>query len=163
MTPNSMTTLGWRMAAALAMSLGLAACAGDTPPPTAQLGASAQAVQNAERAGALQYAPAEFQSAREKLGAADAAMRADERTRARRLAEEAQVEADLAAVRSQRATAQQAAGAVRSLAAPTSASTPSVPAPAARTAVPSAAAPIAPPVSSGSSEWNRPRTMEGQP
>ncbi len=39
-------------------SLGLAACAGSVPPPTAQLGASAQAIQQAERAGALQHAPA---------------------------------------------------------------------------------------------------------
>lgn len=147
-------TWGWRAAAVLAAALGPAACA-DVPPPTAQLGASAQAVQAAERAGALQYAPAEYQSAREKLGAADAAMRADERTKARRLAEEAQVEADLATVRSQRATAQQAAGAVRSLAAPAPRPTDIMAAP--------ALAPTLPPVTSGTSDWSAPRTTGGMP
>lgn len=160
MNRNSTTTLGWRAAAILSASLGLAACASEAP-PTAQLGASAQAVQNAERAGALQYAPVEFQSAREKLGAADNAMRADDRTKARRLAEEAQVDADLAAVRAQRATTQQAAGAVRTMAAPrTPVPGSGVPG---SVASPSAAAPMTPPVSSGTSTWNSPRTLEGQP
>lgn len=117
MKRTSMRTLGWRAAAVLSASIGLAACA-DVPPPTAQLGASSQAIQTAEQAGALRHAPAEFQTAREKLAAADAAMRKDERTRARRLAEEAQVDAQLAAARSRSAQAQQAAGAVRSLATP---------------------------------------------
>jgi len=168
MNRNSITTLGWRAAAILSASLGLAACASEAP-PTAQLGASAQAVQNAERAGALQYAPVEFQTAREKLGAADNAMRDDDRTRARRLAEEAQVDADLAAVRAQRATTQQAAGAVRTMAAPRTpvpgSGVPGSGVPAARVpgASPSAAAPMTPPASSGTSTWNSPRTPEGLP
>ncbi|MCW2235734.1 DUF4398 domain-containing protein [Azospirillum canadense] len=153
MNRTRITTLGWRAAAVLAAAAGLAACA-DVPPPTAQLGASAQAVQTAERAGALQYAPAEYQSAREKLGAADTAMRNDDRTKARRLAEEAQVEADLATIRSQRATAQQAAGAVRTLAAPRTTNT---------GAMPPAAAPALPPATSGTSDWSVPRTPGGMP
>lgn len=102
----------------LSALLGLAACAGDVPPPTAQLGASSQAVLTAERAGAPRFAPAELQAARDKLAAADAAMRADQRTRARRLAEEAQADAELATVRAQRAVSQQAAGVVRQQAMP---------------------------------------------
>jgi len=103
-----------RMALAAALvSLGLAACAGDVPPPTAQMGASSQAILNAERAGAAEYAPTEMQLARSKMAAADAAMRADNRTEARRLAEQAQADAELAAARAQNAMAQQAAGTVR--------------------------------------------------
>lgn len=105
-------------AALLSAAMGLTACAGDAPPPTAQLGASSQAVLTAERAGAPQFAPAELQAARDKLAAADTAMRADQRTRARRLAEEAQADAELATVRAQRAVSQQAAGVVRQQAMP---------------------------------------------
>ncbi|MFC5355563.1 DUF4398 domain-containing protein [Azospirillum himalayense] len=156
--------MGWRAATILSASLGLAACAGSVPPPTAQLGASAQAIQQAERAGALQHAPAEFQSAREKLAAADAAMREDERTQARRLAEQAQADAELATVRSQRATAQQAASAVRTLANP-NAGLPNagMPGAAGRAPAASAAAPLAPSGMSGTSTWDSPRTLEGTP
>ncbi|AIB12870.1 hypothetical protein ABAZ39_12900 [Azospirillum argentinense] len=153
--------MGWRAATILSASLGLAACAGSVPPPTAQLGASAQAIQQAERAGALEHAPAEFQSAREKLAAADAAMREDERTKARRLAEQAQADAELATVRSQRATAQQAASAVRTLANP-KAGMPGAPLPG-RAPAASAAAPLAPSGMSGTSTWDSPRTLEGTP
>lgn len=100
-------------AAAALLSLGLVACASDVPPPTAQLGAASQAILNAERAGAPQFAPGELQMARNKLAAADDAMRRDDRTEARRLAEQAQMDADLAAVHAQNAAAQQAAAAVR--------------------------------------------------
>ncbi len=171
MNRNSTSTfgwprVGWRAAVILSASVGLAACAGSVPPPTAQLGASAQAIQQAERAGALQHAPAEFQSAREKLAAADAAMREDERTQARRLAEQAQADAELATVRSQRATAQQAASAVRTLANP-NAGLPNTGMPGAsvpgRAPAASATAPLAPSGMSGTSTWNSPRTLEGTP
>ncbi|NUB27919.1 DUF4398 domain-containing protein [Azospirillum brasilense] len=166
--------MGWRAVVILSASLGLAACAGSVPPPTAQLGASAQAIQQAERAGALQHAPAEFQSAREKLAAADAAMREDERTQARRLAEQAQADAELATVRSQRATAQQAASAVRTLANPNAglpnAGLPNagmpgagMPGAAGRAPAASATAPLAPSGMSGTSTWDSPRTLEGTP
>ncbi|ALJ34286.1 hypothetical protein FE88_12610 [Azospirillum brasilense] len=174
MNRNSNSTLGWprvgwRAVVILSASLGLAACAGSVPPPTAQLGASAQAIQQAERAGALQHAPAEFQSAREKLAAADAAMREDERTQARRLAEQAQADAELATVRSQRATAQQAASAVRTLANPNAglpnAGMPGagMPGAAGRAPAASATAPLAPSGMSGTSTWDSPRTLEGTP
>lgn len=171
MNRNSTSTfgwprVGWRAAVILSASVGLAACAGSVPPPTAQLGASAQAIQQAERAGALQHAPAEFQSAREKLAAADAAMREDERTQARRLAEQAQADAELATVRSQRATAQQAASAVRTLANP-NAGLPNTGMPGAsvpgRAPAASATAPLAPSGMSGTSTWDSPRTLEGTP
>lgn len=112
MTRTRARRIGGGTVAAL-LSLGLVACASDVPPPTAQLGAASQAILNAERAGAPQYAPGELQMARNKLAAADAAMRRDDRTEARRLAEQAQMDADLAAVHAQNAAAQQAAAAVR--------------------------------------------------
>jgi len=118
MTTTPATPRRWQAAAVLSAALGLAACATDVPPPTAQLGASSQAVAAAERANALQYAPVELQAARDKLASADAAMRADERTRARRLAEQAQVDAELATARAQRAVSQQAAVAVQKQAIP---------------------------------------------
>ncbi|PWC82789.1 hypothetical protein TSH100_22735 [Azospirillum sp. TSH100] len=142
MTRKSATTIRWRAAAVLSAALGMAACATDVPPPTAQLGAASQAVQEAERANALQYAPVALQSARDKLAAADKAMRADERTRARRLAEEARVDAELATVTSQRAVTQQAASAVAKSAVP---NTPR-----------SAAAPNVAPVYSGSTLGSTP-------
>lgn len=147
MTRKSATTIRWRAAAVLSAALGMAACATDVPPPTAQLGAASQAVQEAERANALQYAPVALQSARDKLAAADKAMRADERTRARRFAEEARVDAELATVTSQRAVTQQAATAV------------------AKSAVPnnprSAAVPNAAPVYSGSTLTAPPADLSG--
>lgn len=98
--------------ALIAATLALAACAGDVPPPTAQMGATSQAILNAERAGADRFAPLELERARAKMVAADDALRRDERETARRLAEQAQVDADLAASRAQSAAAQQAAGTV---------------------------------------------------
>ncbi|HYH18642.1 MAG TPA: DUF4398 domain-containing protein [Azospirillum sp.] len=112
MTRTRARRIGGGTVAAL-LSLGLVACASDVPPPTAQLGAASQAILNAERAGAPQFAPGELQMARDKLAAADAAMRRDDRTEARRLAEQAQMDADLASVHAQNVAAQQAAAAVR--------------------------------------------------
>ncbi|WP_051340970.1 DUF4398 domain-containing protein [Azospirillum halopraeferens] len=103
---------GRALTAAALLSLGLAACAGGPPPPTAEMGAAAQAIDTAERAGALQHAPIELQNARDKLAAADAAMQDDHRTTARRLAEQARADAELAAVRAEQAAASEAAVAV---------------------------------------------------
>lgn len=99
--------------AAVLAPLVLIACVNDVPPPTAQMGASSQAIQNAERAGAQQFAPAELQMAKNKMAAADAAMRADNRVEARRLAEAAQADAEYAAAKAQNAAAQQAVTTVR--------------------------------------------------
>lgn len=98
---------------AIAMtSLALVACAGGEP-PSAQLGASSQAIANAERAGALEHAPVELQQARDKMAAAREAVRDEDYERARRLAEQAQLDADLAASRAQSAEAREAAAAIQ--------------------------------------------------
>jgi hypothetical protein len=94
-------------AAAVALGLTLAACASD-PAPTAQLGAARSAIDAAERSGAAERAPAELNNARVKLGRAEEAVEDKQNQRALWLAEEAQVDAEVAGVRAQAAAAQQA-------------------------------------------------------
>jgi hypothetical protein len=104
---------GRRTAVVGLAALGLAACGSDVPPPNAQIGASAAAVSGAERSGALEYAPVELQTAREKLAKAQDALRDERNEEARRWAEQAQVDAELADVRAQGAAADRAVQAVR--------------------------------------------------
>lgn len=97
---------------AIALVVGLAACSrGD--PPQAQLGAGAQAVTAAEQAEAMRYSPVELTAAREKLNAARTASDDGDYDRARRLAEQAQVDAELAAARARGAAAEEAARTVQ--------------------------------------------------
>jgi hypothetical protein len=81
----------------------LSACAGE-PVPTTQLALAKQAVDEATRSGAATRDPQDLLSAREKLARADQAA-GSENTVARRLAEEAQADAQLAAARSRTAAA----------------------------------------------------------
>jgi hypothetical protein len=97
---------------AIALVCGLAACSGGEP-PQAQLGAGAQAVTAAEQAGAMRYSPVEFQTARDKLNAARTASAEGDYERARRLAEQAQVDAELAAARARGGAAEEAARTVQ--------------------------------------------------
>lgn len=80
---------------AIGLACALAACA-TLPPPTEELAAARAAIKSAEVANAATSAPIELTQAREKLTAAQLAVRDDESVRARRLAEEAQVDAQLA-------------------------------------------------------------------
>lgn len=105
---GSSTRAGFAGAALLV----LAACAG-TPQPAAELGASREAIATAERAGALEHAPVELQSARNKLAAAEQELREGNERRARVLAEQAQVDAELAGVRTQRELAERAESSIR--------------------------------------------------
>jgi hypothetical protein len=82
------------IAAALALALG--ACASRPPMPTDQLALAEQAIRDAERAGAVELAPVEMRNAREKLGAAQRAAGEREVETTTRLAEQAQVDAQLA-------------------------------------------------------------------
>jgi hypothetical protein len=100
-------TASSRMLAVLT-PLALAACAGD-PVPKAELGAATQAIQNAQQAGAPQFAPAELELARSKLDAAQQALRDDRESQARWLALEARADADFAAARARAGAAQRAA------------------------------------------------------
>ncbi|AEG00633.1 DUF4398 domain-containing protein [Methylomonas methanica] len=87
----------------------LAAGCASVPPPTEQLAVSQAAVATAGSADANEYAPIALKSAMDKLDAAQRAMAREENLLARRLAEEAQVDAQLASATAGAAKAQLAA------------------------------------------------------
>jgi Domain of unknown function (DUF4398) len=85
----------------------LAACA-SVPPPTEQMAVSRARLEDAQAAGAPTLASVSFNDAQRKLDAARAAMSAGDNRDARRLAEEAEVDAQLAAERARAAKADRA-------------------------------------------------------
>jgi hypothetical protein len=92
-----------------AMVLGLAACASDKAPATADVAVSRAAVANATSAGAADLAPAEMQSAREKLMRANQALAAKDYKTAQDLATQASADAQLAQSKANSAKASSAA------------------------------------------------------
>lgn len=106
------------LAVTTALALALGACA-TLPPPTEQLSAARAAIESADVSGAAKSAPVELTQAREKMNAAELAVRDNNSERARRLAEQAQVDAQLAQAKASTARSQeglsQAEAAVRSL------------------------------------------------
>jgi hypothetical protein len=92
-------------AAALLPALLATACASD-PPPYEQLAVSKMAIEDAINAGAADDAADQLASARNKLAKARALAADDEQAAARRLAEEAEADARLAATRARAARAQ---------------------------------------------------------
>jgi hypothetical protein len=90
----------------------MAGCA-SVPAPTEQLAVSKAAVANAVDAGGPELAPVEMRTAQEKLDRATQAMAAKDYDRARSLAEQAQVDAQLAGSKARSAKAQKAALAVQ--------------------------------------------------
>jgi Domain of unknown function (DUF4398) len=106
----------YRSAARLALpafiagaALLIAACA-STPAPTAEVAVSTEAVAHAVSAGGPQWAPAEMRTAREKLDRANLAMASKDYKNAKTLAQEAQVDAQLAEAKARSANAGKAAG-----------------------------------------------------
>lgn len=79
--------------AAIAGALG--ACA-TGPIPNEQIAVAQQSVQRAEQAGATEFAPVELSAARDKLQSAETAATNHDRERATMLAEQANVDAQLA-------------------------------------------------------------------
>ncbi len=93
-------------AAALASVILLASACASTPlAPTRSLDAARTAVSNAEKTEAGRYAPSELSEAREKLAAADVAAARENMRLAERLSDEARVEAELAAAKTDAAKA----------------------------------------------------------
>lgn len=90
----------------------VAGCA-SIPAPTEQIAVSKAAVDNATSAGGNEFAPVQLQSALDKLNAAERAMAIEENLKARQLAEQAQVDAQLAAATARSAKAQKAASELR--------------------------------------------------
>jgi hypothetical protein len=103
-----------RLGAAVGALLGLAACGSTPPPPVGEMSAAQTAVTAAEQANAAQHAPAELDRARDKLVRAQAAMQQDDNSDARRLAEQALVDARLAEARARAEVARQNAEQVQS-------------------------------------------------
>lgn len=90
----------------------LAACT-SVPPPVEQMAVSRAAIGNANSIGANEFAPVLLRSATDKMNAAERAMADKDYARARELAEQAQVDAQLAGAKTRSAKAQKAAEAIQ--------------------------------------------------
>lgn len=90
----------------------MAGCA-SVPPPIEQMAVSRAALNNANSAGANEFAPVQLKSAMDKMQAAEQAMTAQDYPLARQLAEEAEVDAKLAGLTARSVKAQKAAEAVQ--------------------------------------------------
>jgi hypothetical protein len=105
MRRNSSATSPWlRCTWAVAAVAALAACAGE-PQPTTQMSLAQQAISEAVNNGAQQRAPADLETAQQKLAMAQSSARNGYSVDARRFAEEAQIDAQLASVTSRTAAA----------------------------------------------------------
>ena len=98
----------WVMTTVMAGTVLVMAGCASIPPPTDQLAVTKAAIANASASGANEFAPVELKSAMDKLSAAERAMAEKEYVHAKRLAEEAQLAAKLAATKSNTAKAQKA-------------------------------------------------------
>lgn len=90
----------------------LAGCA-SVPPPTESLTRASTAVNDAAQAKADDYAPLELRNAQQKLEQAQALAAQEDYDRAARLADEAAVDAELAAAKSRSAQVERAVEEVR--------------------------------------------------
>ncbi len=101
-----------RIGTAAAAIVLLAGCA-STEAPTEQMAVSRAAVSNAMGAGGNEFAPVQIKSAMDKMDAAEKAMAAEDYELALRMAEQAEVDARLAAEKARSTKAQQAAAALQ--------------------------------------------------
>ena len=99
----------YRTLAAIGLAAVVMAGCASAPKPTEQIAVSNSAITNAARAGGTEYAPVEMAAARDKMARANQAMAKEDYEDARRLAEEAQVDARLAEKKAESAKARQAA------------------------------------------------------
>jgi hypothetical protein len=83
-----------------------AGCASSTPPTAPQIARAQTSIELAEQSGARKYATQPLDSARAKLKSAEAAAADGKDEQAMRLAEEAEIEAQLAVARSESAEAE---------------------------------------------------------
>ncbi len=89
------------IAAAATALLALSGCASTPQPPTQALQAAESAISSAEQARVADYASAELTMARQKLSAANAAVRSDQVVEAEYLAVESRLHAELALARAE--------------------------------------------------------------
>ena len=102
----------YTMCVAITSTIILSSCA-SLPAPTEQMAVSKAAIINAASAGSNEFAPLPLKSAMDKMDSAERAMTAEDYLLARRLAEQAQVDAQLAAATSRATKAQKAASALQ--------------------------------------------------
>ena len=88
--------------------VGVAGCASTDERPDRALAVAETNIEQAEQAGANRYAADPLESAREKLAAAQTAVAREEMLEARRLAEEAAVDAELAGAMTRNRKAEEA-------------------------------------------------------
>jgi chromosome segregation ATPase len=98
-----------RSGISLAVAAMMAGCATQGDIPTQQLTQARTLVEQADKADAQRYAPADLQRAHDELSSADKAVTDHKYDDARRYAEKAQVDADLASARASSGEAQRAA------------------------------------------------------
>ncbi len=109
--PFSAVTAPLRFLSFALVLAGLGGCASSQPPEatvSADLATAQTALGQAEQAEAATYAALDARNARQKLEQAQQAMERGDRTLARRLAQQAAVDAELAQVKSRSAKARQA-------------------------------------------------------
>ena len=96
-----------------AAALGLMAGCASTPAPTEQMALSRAALDTALSAGGNEYAPLQLQAAMNKMDAAEKALTKEDYAEARKLAEQAEIDANLASAMARSAKAQKASEAVQ--------------------------------------------------
>ena len=99
--------------AAAAVAVILAAGCATTPPPVDRIAVARAAVADAESAGAPNYDAIDIKNARDKLDTASLALAAHDNDKARRYADEAEADANLAATRARSLKAERAVAEVR--------------------------------------------------
>lgn len=98
--------------AAIAVLFALAGCA-SMPAPTEQMAVSRAAVSNASSVGGNEFAPLQLKAAMDKMDGAERAMLSKDYELARQLAEQAEVDAQLAGAMARSAKAKKAADALQ--------------------------------------------------
>ena len=101
-----------KIALSLVFASLVASCA-SIPPPTGQMAVSKLAVSNATSAGGNEFAPVPLKSAMQKMDQAEQAMTTEDYARARDLAEQAQVDAQLSNATARSAKAKKAVSALQ--------------------------------------------------
>jgi len=111
---NNMSSYQWyQVVGAIGCTAVLISGCASLPPPTEQLAVSKSALANAVSAGGNEYAAVEMRSAQEKMERANQAVAKEDYANARKLAEEAQVDARLAEKKAHSAKAEKAAVAMQ--------------------------------------------------
>jgi hypothetical protein len=111
MKPISKFRWSWAMSGIVLAAVLIGGCA-SIPAPTEQIAVSKMAVSSAASAGGNEYASADMRAAQDKLNRAIQAMAEQDYQNARLLAEQAEVDALLAASKARSAKAQEAAATV---------------------------------------------------